>query len=161
MRTIQMRIVSFVIVVSLACWALAQNTGTAPKVSDQYGKAAFLALKAIERDTSTTGAKSTHEAIDLADAEAVSDEEKAVTKSLNHIFADHIINNLGREVEYQASMNQAALSGRVSKLEDNPKLKATGDRETACFRPFEEALRSRSAQIPDACKSLLEQEKDK
>jgi len=63
------------------------------KFSDNYGKAAFLALKAIERDGSTDGLKETSVTIDSADAEAQTDAEKDMTKALNHILIDHVINN--------------------------------------------------------------------
>src|SRR6267378_2541385 len=90
-------------------------TPPTPKLSDNYGKAAFLALKAIERDTSQQGLDATAAAIASADAEASSEEEKAMTKILSHISVDRAINNSQRELLYTKYMNEVRFSGRDPK----------------------------------------------
>jgi len=143
---------------------LLQQASPAPKLSEPYGKAAFLALKAIERDTSEMGSKSTKEAIDLADAEAASDAEKDVTKALNRILIDREINNNERslfELEYENAVKDIVRwsrpkddhQGDFDRLRDkmDRQLKEIADREKACFSPFEESLRARDPKIPAAC----------
>jgi len=137
------------------------------KLSEPYGKAAFLALKAIERDTSEMGNKSTKEAIDLADAEAVSDAEKAVTKALNRILIDRELNNNERSLfalEYQNAVKDIVRWSRpkedhqsdFDRLRDkfDKQTKEIAGRERACFSPFEESLRSRESKVPETCKSI-------
>jgi hypothetical protein len=134
-----------------------QSKSPAPKLSDNYGKAAFLALKAIERDTSQRGLDATAEAIASADAEASSEEEKAMTKILSHISIDRTINNGQRELLLMKYMNEVKYSGRDPKsLSDDPKLKAIDEREWKCFRSLEDVLRSRSTIAPESCSSTLE-----
>jgi hypothetical protein len=128
----------------------------ATKLSDVYGKAAFLALKAIERDSSQFGLESTNKSIDLADAEATTDEEKAITQVFKHMHGDKTINNLERETELMKFKNKAILMGKVEDLSQNPRLKAIDQREAACFKPFEDGLRARDVGIPPQCNNLLE-----
>jgi len=153
----------------LFCILFVLQQTPAPKLSESYGKAAFLALKAIERDTSEMGNKSTKEAIDLADAEAVSDAEKAVTKALNHILIDRELNNNERSLfglEYQNAVKEIVRWSRpkedhqsdFDRLRDkmDKQMKEIADREKACFAPFEESLRSRESKVPETCKSIGE-----
>jgi hypothetical protein len=134
-----------------------QQVANKPKLSDSYGKAAFLALKAIERDNSQKGLSATDKAIAEADAEASSEEEKGMTKALNQISVAHELNNGSREVLYAKYMNEVAYSGRDPKtLSTDPELKAIGDREIPCFRRLEDALRSRDSELPDSCKLMID-----
>ena len=103
------------------------------------------------------GFESTNKSIDLADAEAVSDDEKAVTQVLKHMHADKTINNLEREVVLMKFKNDAILTGKVDDLSKNPRLRAIDQREQSCFKPFEDGLRARDVHVPGACKNLLEQ----
>jgi len=142
-----------------ACFVLftsfAVSQSAPAKLSDNYGKSAFLALKAIERDQTTNGLDTTSQAIANADAEAQSDSEKTVTTALNHISVDHLINNAERELLLAHYMSEVRQGKNPPPPTDDPKLKAINEREWNCFRPFEDVLRSRSSTIPSECKSLL------
>ena len=133
-----------------------QQVATTPKLSDNYGKAAFLALKAIERDRSQNGLPATDKAIAEADVEASSQEEKGMTDALNRISLAHELNNGSREALYAKYMNEVAYSGRDPKsIHSDPELNAINDREIPCFRGLEEILRSRDTKLPDSCKILI------
>lgn len=145
--------------------ALALLTQSAPvpeKLSDSYGKAAFLATKAIRRDASETLSKDTQTAIDAADAEATSPAELRMTKSLKHVAVDKMINNLSRKVifeRYEAKLILATPAQRSAieeQMKIDPKLKNIQDREVACFDPLEETFRAREARFPAACESMTE-----
>jgi hypothetical protein len=122
-------------------------------LSESYAKAAFLALKAIERDTNDRlGEKATQEAIDTADSEAHSKAEKETTVNLQKVFYYHVGNNVSKNIlkQQQQLVNNS-----------NPQLKAIYDRENACFTPFEESLREREDTFPPACLVMREESNKK
>lgn len=145
-----------------ATCTLIQSSPVPEKLSDSYGKAAFLATMAIERDTSEIGSRESRAAIDAADSEAKSDAELRMTKLLRHIAADKAINNLSAKTVidgYKAKLILAIPAKRSAieeEMRNDPRLKAAGNREAACFAPLEDALRAREARFPSACDSLLE-----
>jgi hypothetical protein len=118
------------------------------RTSDSYAKATLVALKAVEgdiwiaevRDGQILVNKETQQKIDVADAEASTKEERALIAELRTIFIEHLIGNLTSATN-RLSGKDAANAAIVA-------------REWACFKPFEQALRNRSASIPKECVSL-------
>ncbi len=128
-----------------------QKKPAMPKVSEPFGKAAFLALKAIERDESVLKRSmaqfrdSAVASINVADAEAQTESEKNVIKALREILLKRMQNNLERFI---------ALRNRPEGGERDLLLYGIQKRETACFDPFEENLRLRSGAIPNTCRLI-------
>jgi Xaa-Pro aminopeptidase len=153
----KIRIASVLAVLSilLASWAISrvvsQHVGAhAPlRISDSYAKPALLALKAVESDISFAQVRgdqllvdrATQEKIDAADVEASTGDERALSAALRNIHMRRLIGNMARDTN--------RLSGKDAA---NAAITA---RESACFKPFEEALRAREAKLPKPCTDLI------
>lgn len=146
-------------------------TKSTPKLSDNYAKAALFALKAIEGEAGTVTQgddgsmmvpKHTSELIAQADVEAVTADEQNVTKTLNSIFIDKLVNNTRRKTiqllyqtaAYGQQNSGLALQQVPDQVAKDSKVIEMDKREDACFVPLESMLRSRSVDIPTECSSL-------
>ena len=136
------------------------------RLSDSYAKAAFRALKAIEGATMSpsiekggvAGEKSVVDAIDAADAEAVTKEEKTVTEALHRLYGRRLEFNSQRDIirmdyEMQSKSSDDEMRALYAKLlmPKDAKIIAMSTAEKSCFVPFEDALRARSTKIPQPC----------
>jgi hypothetical protein len=161
------------ILVALLCgWLfmpIQQRTSGAKKpvrISDSYARAAILAINAIRRDMSTAEVrnaevvadKHTIDAIDAADAEARTSNEKLITGELNRLFSSRLVHNSRREfieLNYYLKLHNANELIQKMNIEEamakDPEIADLKRRESECFNAFEEALRARSAAIPATC----------
>lgn len=129
-----------------------------PKLGDSFGKAAFIALKAIERNASETGGKEVGARIDEADAEAKSPDELRIVKLLRGLSMQRNMHNieiqtilLTHQKELPFARNEAERKRITDETINDPKMKAIHDRELACWLPLEDALRAREARVPEKC----------
>jgi len=123
-------------VICFALFASALGAQQSHKVGNEFGRSAFLAVRAIQRDRSEQGSDRTREAIDTADADAATKEEIALVEHLRTLFLQHIVNNLRRSLAPAAEQ------------------KALNEKENNCFDPLAEALRARTSAVPAACDSI-------
>jgi hypothetical protein len=140
-------------------------------MSDNFSKASLKALKAIERDASVPKIvdgslmvnRQTQSAIDDADVEAVSTDEKATVKVLNDLYTKHELNNLKRNtvhLQYESkAYGQKDSASALEKVDDavaaDPQVIEMDKAESACSNALEEMLRSRSFSIQATCTRLL------
>lgn len=134
----------------------------APKqhLSDDFAKAGLKALKAIEgtlgklslENGSIAVPRQTQELIDNADAEARTDEERAIVAALNKFYIGRLTNNLERELLKPASYNTESELRAQAELENNPRNIEMNFREAACANTIDEMLRARDfTGNPEAC----------
>lgn len=120
-------------------------------LSDDFAKAGLKALRAIERTLdkpsfeggSIAVPRQTQELIDNADAEARTDEEKAVVAALNNFYIGRLMNNLERELLKPPSYNEESELKSQAEVEKNPRNIEMNSREAACSRLLDEMLRAR------------------
>jgi hypothetical protein len=159
----------FLLLIVASVPGLAQSTGTAvskspvpahrkaaseaPKqnLSDDFAKAGLKALRGIERTLgqpsleggSIAVPRQTQELIDNADAEAQTDEEKAVVAALNSFYLGRLMNNLERQIMKPASYNEESEARAQVSLDNNPRNIEMNSREGVCSHVLDDILRSR------------------
>ena len=120
-------------------------------LSDEFAKAGLKAMKSIEGTLGTpsiSGAsiavpRAVQDLIDDADADARTEDEKAVVAMLNKFFIGRLMNNLQREVIKPGSYNPESELRAQRVLENNPQNIDMNAREAACSRALDDILRAR------------------
>ena len=129
-------------------------------LSDDFAKAGIKALRAIERSMdkpslqggSITVPQGVQELIDNADAEARTEEEKAMVSALHEFYVGRLTNNLEREVLKPASYNEESEAKAQAELENNPRNIDMALHEAACAKLLDDILRARHyTEKPTAC----------
>ena len=132
----------------------ASQTPTTPKLSDSYARAALLALIKIESDESVPVDRDgqeyvnriTADAIDIANANATTSEEKAITVLLLKLYSYQLQQNR----YYGAIFSGRKLSDKQIKAVINAQIEIS-KRDGPCFEALDSALRAREAKMPTAC----------
>jgi hypothetical protein len=129
-------------------------------LGDEFAKAGLKALRSIEATLASPGVSGAsitvprvvQELIDDADADARTEDEKAVVGSLNKFFIGRLMNNLQREVIKPGSYNAESEVWAQKVLENDPRNKDFNAREAACSGALESILRGRHfSEKPAAC----------
>jgi hypothetical protein len=184
------------VVLSLAalsgCSNALQHVGLGPKMlSDNFATNALLALKTMESDNVGYGVsknvyrkqglpidRATQEKIDGVDALAVTDQEKRITDTLNHVYAAKVRFNW-QVFEKDSWLKAVSLDEDVNERfkKDKTRLKKKGLRDeqaynaehakewseavlvasgklATCFSEFDASLRARSTIVPVSCGHL-------
>jgi hypothetical protein len=130
-------------------------------LSDAYAKAALRALKAIQRDASTTttvngqelGNKDTLKSIDDADIEARSDGERLAMEMLVSLYKLKMIDNLNRsmmvdiykdEDVQQTSYTDYQIAYVDQRMKSDEAVRALEMSQSDCFTSVEEMIKSHS-----------------
>jgi hypothetical protein len=144
----------------------AANQGTAmtdlprQNLSDEFARAGLKALKSIQGTLGTPSLsggsiavpRSVQDLIDDADANARTDDEKAVVGLLNKFFIGRLMNNLQREIIKPLSYSPESEAKAQKELEDNPQNRDMNIREAACSGTLDSIFRARHfSEKPSAC----------
>jgi len=144
------------------------------QLTDTYAKAALLALRAIEGDGTEPEIikgevyinRHTSDAINAADIEATTEQEKSVTALLNRVYSKKLTNNLCRgilQIKHEGKFltltkDRRALAAQESMAKD-PIAVQMKERENACFGALDTMLRARKYERCQACDKIESDEK--
>lgn len=129
-------------------------------VSDEFAKTGLKALRSIQGTLGTLSLsggsiavpRTVQDLIDDADANARTDDEKAVVSLLNKFFIGRLMNNMQREIIKPSSYNTESELKAQKELEDNQQNKDMNAREAACSGALDSILRARHfSERPAAC----------
>ncbi|HEY4776616.1 MAG TPA: hypothetical protein VIH56_03070 [Candidatus Acidoferrales bacterium] len=101
----------------------------------------------VERDGQQYGSKFTVDAINEANADAVTEEEKAITNTLVKLYADKLKQNHYNDIV----LSQTHLTNAQIKAVVNAEI-VIGENDDPCIKALDSSLRARDPKMPAPCR---------